>query len=173
MYRKNVCVVIFNEDLHFLGCQRIHQTEYQFVQGGVESEEDGHDVLRAAYREVREEIGLDPQALCFVAEIPPPNNDPHAFRYTLRPGANLRRFGYIGQEQRLLLFFTPAQNINKMCLIPPPDSGALQEFTHVAWMTIDDILKCCPAEKRHIFHAVATLAPPLARAFLQKRASTL
>ncbi|ORC91138.1 putative NUDIX hydrolase, conserved [Trypanosoma theileri] len=173
MYRKNVCVVIFNEDLNFLACQRLHQKEYQFVQGGIESKDDGDNVLNAAYREVREEIGLERYALSFVAEIPPPNGDPRAFRYTLRDGANLRRFGYIGQEQRLLLFFTPAQNIHKMSVIPPPDTDALQEFARVVWMPIEEIVERCPAEKRHIFHAVATLAPPLARAFLQKKDSAL
>ncbi|KEG05593.1 putative NUDIX hydrolase, conserved [Trypanosoma grayi] len=169
MYRRNVCVVIFNEEVRFLGCQRIHEERYQFVQGGIEDWED--DTLQAAYREVEEEIGLLQEDLHFVGEILPPSGDPREFRYTLHQSSNLRRFGYVGQEQRLMLFFTTSNSIKKVRLIPPKETRALQEFSCVKWMTIENIIERCPREKRHIFVAVAKLAPPLAKAFLQKRSA--
>ncbi|ESL05737.1 hypothetical protein TRSC58_06602 [Trypanosoma rangeli SC58] len=169
MYRKNVCAVIFNEDLFFIGCRRIHGDRYQFVQGGIEKGDT--DVLQAAYREVQEEIGLLPEDLHFVGEILPASGDPREFRYELRSTANLRRFGFQGQEQRLMLFFTQSDNIKKANLIPLKGSGALQEFSQVEWMKIEDIVERCPREKTHIFLAVAKLGLPMAKAFLQSRSA--
>ncbi|KAH8607063.1 NUDIX domain [Trypanosoma vivax] len=148
-----------------MACQRVREEKLQFVQGGVES--DDVDLLQAALREVEEEIGLCPNDLSFVGEIKPPSGDPREFRYTLRPNANLRRFGYVGQEQRLMLFYAPASCIEKVRLVPPPESGAQQEFSRVEWMAIENIIRFCPSEKQHIFAAVARLAPPMASAFLK------
>ncbi|RNF26716.1 putative NUDIX hydrolase, conserved [Trypanosoma conorhini] len=167
MYRKNVCAIIFNEDLFFLGCKRINSDLYQFVQGGIEKRDT--DLLQAAYRELQEEIGLLQEDLQFVGEILPASGDPREFRYELRSTANLRRFGFRGQEQRLMLFFTQADNIGKVNLVPPKGSGALQEFSHVEWMKIEDIIARCPKEKAHIFIAVRNLGLPMAKAFLRSR----
>ncbi|KAK7198062.1 Nudix hydrolase 2 [Novymonas esmeraldas] len=167
MYRPNVCVFLFNEKVEFLGCQRVKSEHFQCVQGGIESTDT--DVTLAALREVEEEIGLKPQDLTFVQEIPPPNGDPMNFAYSLSAGANLRRFGYIGQKQRILLFFTPSANISKVVLVPPPELHALQEFRKVEWMPIEELVAKTLPEKAHIFKAVAAVAPDLARAFLQKK----
>ncbi|AAZ11546.1 Nudix hydrolase 2, putative [Trypanosoma equiperdum] len=169
MYRKNVCVVIFNEDLNFLACQRIHEDKFQFVQGGVE--EGDADIIRAAYREVHEEVGLFPEDLRLIGEIMPPSGDPHEFRYILHEGANLRHFGYVGQQQRLFLFYTPSSTIQRVRLVPPKGSVAKQEFSHVEWLPIDEIIERCPKEKQHIFVAVSKVAIPMAKAFLKTRSS--
>lgn len=166
MYRPNVCVFLFNERVEFLGCQRMKTEHYQCVQGGIESRDV--DVTLAAFREIEEEIGLKPEDLTFVQEIPPPNGDPMNFAYTLSNEANLRRYGYVGQKQRILLFFTPSENISKVVLIPPPELHALQEFRRVAWMSIEELTSKSLPEKAHIFKAVSEVAPSLARAFLKK-----
>jgi 8-oxo-dGTP pyrophosphatase MutT (NUDIX family) len=167
MYRPNVCCFIFNEKVEFLGCQRIKSEHYQCVQGGIEKRDD--DVTLAAFREIEEEIGLKPEDLCFVQEIPPPNGDAMNFAYELSAHANLRRFGYIGQKQRILLFFTPSSNIEKVVLVPPPELHALQEFRKVAWMPIEELTARSLPEKAHIFRAVSAVAPDLARAFLRSK----
>lgn len=167
MYRPNVCCFIFNEKVEFLGCQRMSSEHYQCVQGGIESRDD--DVALAAFREIEEEIGLKPADLIFVQEIPPPNGDPMNFSYQLSSHANLRRHGYIGQKQRILLFFTAAANIEKVVLTPPPELHALQEFRRVEWMSIDELTARSLPEKAHIFRAVAAVAPGLARTFLQSK----
>ncbi|CAC9442742.1 NUDIX hydrolase dihydroneopterin triphosphate pyrophosphohydrolase/hydrolase [Leishmania infantum JPCM5] len=167
MYRPNVCVFLFNEKMEFLGCQRMKTDHFQCVQGGIEACDV--DIRLAALREVEEEIGLKPQDLIFVQEIPPPNGDPMKFAYTLASNANLRRFGYVGQKQRILLFFTPSENISKVVLIPPPELHASQEFRKVEWMPIEQLIAKSLPEKVHIFKAVGEVAPGIARAFLKKR----
>nr|CCC90737.1 putative NUDIX hydrolase, conserved [Trypanosoma congolense IL3000] len=169
MYRRNVCVIIFNEELRFLACQRIHEDKYQFVQGGIENGDS--DILQAAYREVEEEIGLLPQDLKFISEIKPPSGDAREFRYTLHAQANLRRFGYVGQEQRLMLFYAPSSSIARVRVVPPEGSGVQQEFSRVEWMTIEEVIQRCPEEKRHIFVAVSKLALPLAQEYLHAQIS--
>ena len=167
MYRPNVCCFIFNEKEVFLGCQRIKSDHYQCVQGGIEKRD--HDVRLAAFREIEEEIGLKPEDLTFVQEIPPPNGDPMNFAYQLSSHANLRRFGYIGQKQRVLLFFTPSTSIDKVVLIPPPGLHALQEFRKVEWMPIEELTARSLPEKAHIFRAVSVVAPDLVRTFLRSK----
>ncbi|EAN90620.1 putative Nudix hydrolase 2 [Trypanosoma cruzi] len=168
MYRKNVCVAIFNEDLRFLGCRRIQDNLFQFVQGGIEKDAD---LLHAAYREVYEETSLCKEDLHFVGEVPPPSGDPREFRYELRRTSNLRNFGFQGQEQRVLLFFTDSGNIEKVNVIPPKETCAQQEFSEVHWMELREIIDRCPREKIHIFLAVAKVGVPMARAFLQSRSA--
>ncbi|KPI86689.1 putative NUDIX hydrolase dihydroneopterin triphosphate pyrophosphohydrolase/hydrolase [Leptomonas seymouri] len=167
MYRPNVCCFIFNEKLQFLGCQRMKSEHYQCVQGGIESGD--HDVTLAAFREIEEEIGLKPQDLVFVQEIPPPNGDPMNFAYSLAPNANLRRVGYVGQKQRILLFYTPSANIEKVVLIPPPELHAQQEFRRVEWLSMEELTARSTPEKAHIFRSVSAVAPNLARNFLQSK----
>lgn len=164
MYRKNVCCFIFNECVQFLGCVRIDSAYLQCVQGGIEASDK--DIVLTALREIKEEIGLNAADVRFVSEIPPPDNDPTRFRYELRPGANLRRFGYRGQEQRVLLFFMPSRGIEKVVVVPPKDQKAPQEFSRVEWVTMEALVRSCPPEKAHIFKAVAAVAPELARDFL-------
>ncbi|KAG5511969.1 hypothetical protein GH5_07921 [Leishmania sp. Ghana 2012 LV757] len=167
MYRPNVCVFLFNENVEFLGCQRMKTDHFQCVQGGIETCDV--DITLAALREVKEEIGLKPEDLTFVQEISPPNGDPMSFAYTLAANANLRRFGYVGQKQRILLFFTPSENISKVTLIPPPELNASQEFRRVEWMPIEQLITKSLPEKMHIFKAVGEVAPDIARAFLKKK----
>ncbi|KPA80750.1 hypothetical protein ABB37_04206 [Leptomonas pyrrhocoris] len=167
MYRPNVCCFIFNEKVEFLSCQRIKSEHYQCVQGGIEARD--HDVTLAAFREIEEEIGLRPEDLTFVQEIPPPNGDAMNFAYSLSAHANLRSYGYIGQKQRVLLFYTPSANIEKVVLIPPPELHAQQEFRKVEWLPIEELTARSMPEKMHIFRAVSAVAPDLARSFLQSR----
>lgn len=165
MYRKNVCCFVFNEFVEFLGCVRVNSDYLQCVQGGVEK--DDHDVVLTAMREIKEEIGLEPSDVRYVGEVPPPDNNPLNFRYELSPTANLRRFGFRGQEQRILLFFVWSKTINKMVLVPPRNQAAPQEFSRVEWVSMKQLQQRCPPEKAHIFAAVAAVAPAMASEFLK------
>ncbi|GET85742.1 hypothetical protein, conserved [Leishmania tarentolae] len=167
MYRPNVCAFVFNETVEFLGCQRMGSSHFQCVQGGIEAGDA--DIRLAALREVEEEIGLKPKDLIFIQELPPPNGDPMSFAYTLAANANLRCFGYVGQKQRILLFFTPSENISRVVLLPPPELNASQEFQKVEWMPLDELIAKSPPEKVHIFKAVGAVAPAIARAFLKEK----
>lgn len=171
MYRKNVCSFIFNEDGLYLACFRVKGDYYQCVQGGIEASDTNIEV--AARREIEEEIGLSGDDVTFVQEIAPPNGDPMKFSYLLRPQANLRRYGFIGQQQRVLLFFMPAATINKVVLVPPPQLHAQQEFSRVEWLAASELTARCPPEKVHIFETVTKLASPIVKQFLESRKGTV
>ncbi|CAD2216223.1 NUDIX hydrolase, conserved [Angomonas deanei] len=166
MYRSNVCAIIFNEFKQFLGCQRIHSEYYQCVQGGIEKSD--HDIVLAAKREIEEEIGIPPDEVQFVCELSPPNGDTTLFRYTLAANANLRRFGYIGQQQRMLLFFMPSDKIEKVVVVPPKELRVPQEFKGVKWVDMETLKTSCSPEKKHIFETLSVLCPPVAEEFLTK-----
>ena len=171
MFRKNVVAVIFNEKAEFLACHRIDKKGWQFVQGGIE--ETDTDLILAARREIFEEIGLHETALVHVAEIPPPQGDPTKLRY-LSPKFVDKMFldsGHIGQEQRLLLFYMHSSTINTCRLIPPPESGAKQEFCSVAWMGIADLITRVPECKKHIFEHIRAVGSQMVERFLSTQTS--
>eukprot|EP00796_Vickermania_ingenoplastis_P008801 gene8801-6187_t len=170
MYRNNVCAIIFNEEGKVLACRRRRAKNYQFVQGGVEQTDP--DIVEAALREIHEEVGLQPPDVTFVAEVMPPSGNPAEFRYELAPSANLRRYGYVGQQQRMLLFYASSAVIDKVVLIPPPElKDARQEFDAVEWMTFEDLLARGHPAKLGLFQKLATLSPPLIQAFVQQGAA--
>lgn len=167
MYRPNVCAILFCEDSRVLGCRRVRHTEYQFVQGGIEKKDT--DIVTAALREMEEEIGLTAADVTFVAEVPPPSGNPAEFRYTLHEGANLRRFGYVGQEQRMLLFYAPSTVSSKVVLKPPASmKGVLQEFDGVEWMTFEEIVARCRPEKLELFKKLGVLCPPIIEQYVKQ-----
>ena len=171
MYRKNVCAVLFNERGELLACHRRDRKAWQCVQGGID---DREQVLAAAWREINEEIGLDAtrHGVRYVCEIPPPNGDPTALRYILPPraGQTIRAQGFIGQEQRLLLFYCPSTMAASVCLCPPPGSlpAVKQEFRSVRWMAISEFLTKVSSHKQAIFDVIATTGLQLAHAFLTR-----
>ncbi len=57
-YRLNVGIILANEEGHLLWGRRLGQTAWQFPQGGVDGNESAE---QAMYRELQEEIGLDPE----------------------------------------------------------------------------------------------------------------
>eukprot|EP00796_Vickermania_ingenoplastis_P008803 gene8803-6189_t len=169
MYRKNVCAILFNEEGKVLGCNRVNEMEqYQFIQGGVEDTDT--DVVKAALREIKEEVGLDPEDVTFVGEVHPPSGDPKDFRYDLRPSAGLRRQGFVGQEQRMLLFYAHTSVLDKISLVPPAHlKGAKQEFDRVEWLTFSDFLDKAHWEKHLLFALLGRTVPPKIAAYLQQR----
>ena len=56
-YRPNVGIIVANEQGQVLWAKRIGQEAWQFPQGGIRSAESPEEAL---YRELKEEIGLDP-----------------------------------------------------------------------------------------------------------------
>lgn len=169
MYRPNVCCIIFNEHQEVLGCRRIRSSRVQFVQGGVERRDK--NILTAGLREIEEEVGLQEKDLVFVAELEPPSGNTEEFRYILSARANLRRYGYVGQQQRALLFYAPSEIIDKVTLVPSSAmhaAGALQEFESAKWMSFEDVIINAPPEKTEIFKKFASLAIPLMDVYTSK-----
>ncbi|MBN2647528.1 MAG: RNA pyrophosphohydrolase [Thiotrichales bacterium] len=56
-YRQNVGIIIVNKDGKLFWGKRVHQEAWQFPQGGIREYETPQ---QAAFRELREEVGLEP-----------------------------------------------------------------------------------------------------------------
>jgi putative (di)nucleoside polyphosphate hydrolase len=56
-YRPNVGIILCNQEDHLLWARRCGQDAWQFPQGGIRSDETPEEAM---YRELNEEVGLDP-----------------------------------------------------------------------------------------------------------------
>lgn len=96
-YRPNVAIILLNEDDEILICERFDvDGVWQFPQGGVDKEES---VLSALHREVREEIGLDPEDYIILDQR-------GGYRYKYPPGVKekkKKKYNCVGQEQTYFL----------------------------------------------------------------------
>ena len=95
-YRLNVGIILINDAHHVFLAKRIGQDAWQFPQGGVNQEETAIDAM---YRELKEEIGLDPEDVSVLASTR------HWLRYRL-PRQYWRIDSQplvIGQKQRWFL----------------------------------------------------------------------
>ena len=91
-YRANVGIVITNDKKQILLAKRFKQNGWQLPQGGIDEDETELDAL---YRELQEEVGLDPSHVTLIAKTP------KWLRYEL-PDAHVRRTQKpkcIGQKQ--------------------------------------------------------------------------
>ena len=91
-YRANVGIVITNDKKQILLAKRFKQNGWQLPQGGIDEDETELDAL---YRELREEVGLDPSHVTLIAKTP------KWLRYEL-PDEHVRRTQKpkcIGQKQ--------------------------------------------------------------------------
>ena len=56
-YRPNVGIILMNERGQLLWARRVGQNAWQFPQGGIKADETPEEAL---YRELKEEVGLEP-----------------------------------------------------------------------------------------------------------------
>ena len=66
-YRPNVASVIINKDHKVLWAKRTNENNWQFPQGGIQN---GETPEEAMYREVYEEVGLEPQNIEIIGRSP-------------------------------------------------------------------------------------------------------
>jgi putative (di)nucleoside polyphosphate hydrolase len=95
-YRLNIGIIVINQDNKLLLAQRSGQNAWQFPQGGVQQ---GEKLYQALYRELKEELGLDP------ADVKIEASTPGFLRYRL-PAGLIRHDNYplcIGQKQKWYL----------------------------------------------------------------------
>lgn len=117
-YRPNVGIVICNRKGQVLWAKRCGQNSWQFPQGGIN---DNESAEQAMYRELHEEVGLQPKdvRLLYVSK--------HWLRYKL-PKRLLRydsKTMCIGQKQRwfLLQLVSDEKNINMQTTKSPEFDG--------------------------------------------------
>lgn len=142
-YRPNVGMMIINADKKILMGTRVHSEgqpyRYQMPQGGIDKGEKPHE---AVYREMREEVGLHPQDVRFIASTR------KWYKYDLPDTARKKR-SIRGQRQKWFLFLlvSPDDHINLT-------ADKFQEFSGYQWMDLDAILDTVIPFKRAVYQAV-------------------
>ena len=121
-YRKNVAVIILNEEGLLLACQRSDvRGAWQFVQGGIEPGESDEEAM---LRELEEEIGTNHVEI--VAKLS------EKIRYDWPETLHDR--GYHGQEQQY--FLVRMRDVTKLSL----EKATANEFSHTEWVTASEFI---------------------------------
>ncbi len=148
LYRPCVGIALFNrQGLVFTG-QRIDTPgAWQMPQGGVNA---GEDIIKAAKRELREEIGTDNIEITKVME--------QTLRYDLPDHLkNLWNGKYKGQEQTWIAArFTGQDSEINLTAHKPPEFSAWQ------WMNLEDTVNAIVPFKRETYKKVIALMKPYA-----------
>ena len=141
-YRPNVGIVICNRKGQVLWAKRCGQNSWQFPQGGIN---DNESAEQAMYRELHEEVGLQPKdvRLLYVSK--------HWLRYKL-PKRLLRYDSKpmcIGQKQRwfLLQLVSDEKNINMQTTKSP-------EFDGWRWVSFWYPVRQVVSFKRYVYRKV-------------------
>ena len=64
-FRANVGIILCNDEGRLLWARRVGQQSWQFPQGGIEPNESAEEAL---YRELKEEVGLEPEDVELVGQ---------------------------------------------------------------------------------------------------------
>lgn len=149
-YRPNVGLVLCNRRAQLLWARRSGHDGWQFPQGGIEPDET---VEQAAFRELYEEVGLEPQHVRLIArtrswlhyDVP---------RYHLRS----RQSRFKGQKQVYFLFQMLAPD-SDICL----DAIAPPEFDRWRWVDYWTPVERIVSFKRGVYRRALTEFEPLVR----------
>lgn len=141
-YRPNVAAILQRPNGLVLIAQRSdYPQSWQFPQGGIDQGESPEDALR---REIKEEVGVAPEAYAIVTR-----SGPHRYDF---PGGCDRR-GYAGQEQ---LYF--------LCRLRGDEAPAIDwaatcgEFTAARWVPVADFpVHLAPPMKQAVYRQVLQL----------------
>ncbi|EMO52846.1 RNA pyrophosphohydrolase [Leptospira noguchii] len=152
-YRKNVGMVVFNsrgevlvgERLNFLG-------SWQFPQGGIDDDEDP---IKAAMRELYEEVGIDSGKI--MTEYP--DWIPYDFPENLPLNHHLQK--YKGQLQKWFLIYWDGEA--DQCRLDIHE----REFGTVRFIPIKDTLNTVVPFKKDVYYKVINYFEPKIQNFLQ------
>ena len=152
-YRPNVGIIVANEQGQVLWAKRIGQEAWQFPQGGIRSAESPEEAL---YRELKEEIGLDPGHVEVLASTR------GWLKYRL-PKRMLRdnASSFVGQKQKWFLLKMLAEDT-----VVSFDDSEKPEFDFWRWVTYWYPLGQVVQFKQEVYRrAMKELAPYLSRCF--------
>lgn len=152
-YRPNVGIIVANEQGQVLWAKRIGQEAWQFPQGGIRSAESPEEAL---YRELKEEIGLDPDHVEVLASTR------GWLKYRL-PKRLLRdnTSSFVGQKQKWFLLKMLAEDAAVSF-----DGSEKPEFDFWRWVTYWYPLGQVVQFKQEVYRrAMKELAPYLSRCF--------
>ena len=150
-YRKNVGVIVCNNQHQVLWARRIRHDGWQFPQGGVESRESA---LEAAFRELHEEIGLA------TGDVKLLGSTENWLRYDVPYSTKSRHYlttkQFRGQKQRWFLFHLLAQeSCVKLDTVKDP------EFDRWRWVDYWQPLEQIVEFKRGVYKKALTELEPL------------
>ena len=150
-YRPNVGIIVANQAGQVLWARRCGQDAWQFPQGGINSGESAEDAL---YRELDEEVGLQPEQVKIIGST-------HGWlRYRL-PKRLLRNNSksFIGQKQKWYLLKMLAED-DAVCF----DHSDTPEFDFWNWVSYWYPLgQVVPFKKDVYRRAMKELAPGLSK----------
>ena len=152
-YRPNVGIIVANEQGQVLWAKRTGQEAWQFPQGGIRSAESPEEAL---YRELKEEIGLDPGHVEVLASTR------GWLKYRL-PKRMLRdnASSFVGQKQKWFLLKMLAEDTAVSF-----DGSEKPEFDFWRWVTYWYPLGQVVQFKQEVYRrAMKELAPYLSRCF--------
>jgi putative (di)nucleoside polyphosphate hydrolase len=143
-YRPCVGLCLFNHDgLVFVGERIDSRGAWQMPQGGID---DGEDIITAAYRELKEEIGTDKADIIKIAE--------QKICYDVPPELSTKHWGgkYRGQEQTwVALRFTGNDSDIRL------DAHLPQEFDKWQWVPLSETVNLIVPFKRETYAKVIEL----------------
>jgi len=148
-YRPNVGIIVCNERSKVLWARRCGQTGWQFPQGGIRASETPEQAL---YRELREEVGLEPQHVQLIGRTR------DWLRYDLPEDMQRsRRSGiFRGQKQIwFLLRFVGAEADVRLNLCDRPEFDCWRWVDY--WTPLGEIV----AFKRGVYERALTELEPL------------
>jgi putative (di)nucleoside polyphosphate hydrolase len=138
-YRLNIGIIVINTNNKLLWAKRTGQNAWQFPQGGVQQGEKLHQAL---FRELKEELGLDPEDVEIEAVT-------EGFLKYRLPAGLIRHDNHplcIGQKQKwyLLRMKAPDSRIDLICSPKP-------EFEKWAWVPFWYPLKHVISFKKDVY----------------------
>ena len=136
-YRKNVGLIVLNQENQLLVCRRKDQQTWQFPQGGIDT---GESPRAAAHRELFEEVGIKKRDVNIIQK------SSHWYHYDLpkkyqKRSESMKRFK--GQTQKWFLFKARAElEINLL-------NEVEQEFVAHKWVSFwYPLIPYCAIQKR-------------------------
>ncbi len=149
-YRPCVGIALFHKNGHvFVGNRIDNPGGWQMPQGGID---DGEDIVTAAYRELKEEIGTDKAEIIRIGE--------HKIRYDVPMELSTKHWGgkYRGQEQTwVAMRFTGIDS--DICL----DAHISPEFDKWQWLPLSETVDKIVPFKRETYAKVIELFKDIAQ----------
>ena len=147
-YRPNVGIILCNQDGQVFWARRTGEDSWQFPQGGIQRDETPEQAL---YRELREEIGLQPEHVQVIGRTTRwlRYRIPRRFLRHKRPGL------FVGQKQLWFLLRLVSSD-QHVCLTACDKS----EFDSWRWINHDDTVNQVISFKRVVYpRALQELSP--------------
>ena len=141
-YRKNVGLIVLNKKNQLLVCRRKGKQTWQFPQGGIDA---GESAMKAAYRELYEEVGIKKSQVRIIQKSRYWYSYDLPEKYQPRP-ESLKNFK--GQNQKwYMLKANTDLKINLLNEVP-------QEFVEYKWATYWYCLASVVPFKREVYRSV-------------------